>query len=185
MLNEIYGETKNHMEKSLETLKHDFSTLRTGRVSAKIVENVKVDYYGNPTPLSGVASISTPDATTILIAPWEKKLIGDIEKAINLANIGVNPSNNGEAVVLSFPPMTQDQRKETAKQAKAMTEKIKVAIRNVRQDGNNKIKKLEKDKAVTEDEAKKGRDEVQKITDQYIAKADDALKAKEDEILKV
>lgn len=185
MLNEIYAETKDHMEKSLEALKHDFTTLRTGRVSTKIVENVKVEYYGNPTPLSGVASISTPDATTIMIAPWEKNLIGDIEKAINQANIGVTPGNNGDAVVLSFPPMTQDQRKETAKQAKVMAEKIKVAVRNVRQDANNKVKKLEKDKEVTEDDAKKGRDEVQKITDQYVAKIDDALKAKEDEIMKV
>ncbi|MGE4296149.1 MAG: ribosome recycling factor [Campylobacterales bacterium] len=185
MLPQIFDETKSDMERSLEALKKEFSTLRTGRVSAKIVDNIKVDYFGTATALSGVGSISSPDANTIMITPWDKSLLKEIEKAIQAANIGVNPSNNGAGVILSFPPMTQDQRKETAKQAKVMAEKAKVAVRNQRRDANDKVKKLEKDKAITEDESKKGQDQIQKITDDYIAKVDKALQEKETDILKV
>jgi len=185
MTNDILGKAREQMDKSIDALKKEYTTLRTGKVSAKIVENIKVDYYGNPTPLNGVGSIATPDATTIVIQPWEKNLVGEIEKAINAANIGVTPNNNGEAVILSFPPMTVEQRKEAVKQAKGMTEKAKVAIRNIRQDANNKIKKLEKDKEITEDESKKAQDSVQKLTDDFVKKTDDTLKVKEEEILKV
>jgi ribosome recycling factor len=185
MLNEIYEDTKEHMDKSLESLKRDYSTLRTGKVHTSILDNITVDYYGTPTALNQVATVLAPDATTINITPWEKNLVGDIEKAIQEANIGVNPNNNGEAVQLFFPPMTQDQRKESVKQGKGMTDNAKVAIRNVRQNANNKIKKLAKDKEITEDESKSGQDEIQKITDSYVAKADDLFKAKENEIMKI
>lgn len=185
MLQAIYDETKADMEKSLDALRKEFATLRTGRVSAKAVDNIKVDYFGTMTALSGMGSIGTPDANTIVITPWDKSLLKEIEKAIQAANIGVNPSNNGAGVILSFPPMTQDQRKETAKQAKVMAEKAKVAVRNQRRDANDKVKKLEKDKAITEDESKKGQDQIQKITDDYIAKVDKALQEKETDILKV
>jgi ribosome recycling factor len=185
MLNEIYEETKQTMEKSLESLKRDYGTLRTGKVHTSILDNTTVDYYGTPTALNQVATVLAPDATTINITPWEKNLVGDIEKAIQEANIGVNPNNNGEAVQLFFPPMTQDQRKESVKQGKGMTDNAKVAIRNVRQNSNNKIKKLEKDKEITQDDSKKAQDEIQKITDSYIAKADDMFKAKDAEIMKI
>lgn len=185
MLNEIYEETKENMEKSLESLKRDYGTLRTGKVHTSILDNITVDYYGTQTALNQVATVLAPDATTINITPWEKHLVGDIEKAINEANIGVNPNNNGEAVQLFFPPMTQEQRKESVKGAKTMTDNAKVAIRNVRQNANNKIKKLLKDKEITEDESKKGQDEVQKITDGFVAKADDMFKAKDAEIMKI
>jgi ribosome recycling factor len=185
MLNEIYDDTKQHMDKSLESLKRDYGTLRTGKVTTSILDGINVDYYGNPTPLSQVATILAPDATTINITPWEKNLVGDIERAIQTANIGVNPNNNGEMVQLFFPPMTQDQRKESVKGAKGMTDDAKVAIRNVRQNGNNKIKKLEKDKELTQDDSKKAQDEIQKITDSYVAKADEMFKAKEAEIMKI
>jgi len=185
MLNEIYEETKENMEKSLEALKRDYSTLRTGKVQTSILDNIKIDYYGTPTALSQVATILAPDATTINISPWEKNLVGDIEKAIQEANIGVNPNNNGESVQLFFPPMTQDQRKDSVKGAKSMTDNAKVAIRNVRKSANDKIKKLEKDKEVTQDESKQAQDEVQKITDSYVAKADDMFKAKDAEIMKI
>ena len=185
MLNEIYEETKQNMEKSLEALKRDYSTLRTGKVQTSILDNIKIDYYGTPTALSQVATILAPDATTINISPWEKNLVGDIEKAIQEANIGVNPNNNGESVQLFFPPMTQDQRKDSVKGAKSMTDNAKVAIRNVRKSANDKIKKLEKDKEVTQDESKQAQDEVQKITDSYVAKADDMFKAKDAEIMKI
>lgn len=185
MLNEIYEETKQNMEKSLESLKRDYGTLRTGKVHTSILDNITVDYYGTPTALNQVATVLAPDATTINITPWEKNLVGDIEKAIQEANIGVNPNNNGDAVQLFFPPMTQDQRKESVKGAKGMTDNAKVAIRNVRQNSNNKIKKLAKDKEITEDESKQGQDEVQKITDTYTTKADDMFKAKDAEIMKI
>jgi len=185
MINDILENTKQSMEKSVDALKKDFITLRTGKVSTKIVEAITVDYYGTATPLNGVGTIATPDANTITITPWEKNLAGSIEKAISAANIGVNPNNNGESVILSFPPMTSEQRQETAKHAKAMTEKAKVAVRNNRQDANNKVKRLEKDKEITEDESKQAHDKIQKITDDYIKKVEDTFKAKEQDILKV
>lgn len=185
MLNEIYEETKTSMEKSIEALKRDYQSLRTGKVSTSILDNIKIDYYGTPTALNQVATVLAPDATTINITPWEKNMVGAIEKAIQSANIGVNPNNNGEAVQLFFPPMTVEQRSESAKGAKAMTENAKVAIRNIRKSANDKVKKLLKDKEITEDEAKKGEAEVQKITDSYVTKADETFKAKEAEIMKV
>jgi len=185
MLEEIYEETKDSMEKSLESLKRDYGTLRTGKVHTSILDSITVDYYGTQTALSQVATILAPDATTINISPWEKNLVGEIEKAIQLANIGVNPNNNGESVQLFFPPMTTEQRKESVKGAKTMTDTAKVAIRNVRQNSNNKIKKLEKDKEITQDDSKSAQDEVQKITDTFSAKADDMLKAKDAEIMTI
>lgn len=184
-INEIYDFTKEHMQKCLDVLKKDFGTLRTGKVSTAIVENIRIDYYGAPTPINQAATVLATDASTITITPWEKSLLGKIEKAIQEANIGVNPTNDGSCIKLFFPPMTTEQRKETAKHAKAMTEKAKVAIRNIRRDANEKIKKLEKEKSITEDESKKAQEQIQKITDDFIKKSDDALKAKEDEILKI
>ncbi len=184
-LNEIYTYVTDHMNKSIDSMKKEFSTLRTGKVSAAILDNVKVDYYGSPTPISQVGSVIATDASTITVTPWEKNLLKDIEKAIQEANIGVNPNNDGSVIKLFFPPMTSEQRKEIAKDAKAMGEKAKVAVRNVRKDGNDKIKKLEKDKVLSEDEIKKGLDHIQKITDDFVKKIDDTVKSKEEEILKV
>ena len=181
----MYKKQKEHSDKCIEGLKRDFSTLRTGKVNISIVDNIYVDYYGSQTPLNQVATILTSDASTISITPWEKPMLKTITAAISAANIGVNPNNDGESVKLFFPPMTVEQRQENAKKAKAMGEKAKIGIRNVRKDANDEIKKLEKDKAISEDDAKKGYDEVQKITDSYSAKIDDAVKAKEAELLKV
>ena len=185
MLNEIYPETKEKLEHAIEALKRDYRTLRTGKVSTNILDGIKIDYYGTPTDLSQVGSVLAPDATTITISPWEKNLLGPIEKAIQTANIGVNPNNDGVIIKLFFPPMTVERRQETAKQAKGMTDNANVAIRNIRQNSNTKVKNLLKDKAITEDESKKAQDEIQKITDSYVSKADDTFKAKEAEILKV
>jgi ribosome recycling factor len=185
MLNEIYNETKQHMEKSLKALKRDYGTLRTGKVNPSILDNITIDYYGTQTVLSQVATILAPDATTINISPWEKHLLGEIEQAIQAANIGVNPNNNGEIVQLFFPPMTVEQRKESAKNAKTMTDNAKIAIRNIRKNANDKIKKLNKNKELTDDETKKAQDEIQKITDNFVVKADEIFKNKEAEILKV
>ena len=185
MLNEVYSQTKEQMEKSIESLKRDYKTLRTGKVSVNILDNIKVDYYGTMTDLSQVGSVLATDATTITISPWEKNLLGTIEKAIQTANIGVNPNNNGEVIKLFFPPMTVEQRQETAKQAKIMTDNAKVAIRNIRQNANTKIKNMLKDKEITKDDNKKAQDKKKKITDGFVAKADETLKSKEKEILTV
>ncbi len=184
-LEEIYKHQKESNQKSIEVLKRDFTTIRSGKVSTSIVEHIKVDYYGNPTPLNQVGSVLVTDATTITISPWEKNLLSDIQKAIQSANIGVNPNNDGEVIKLFFPPMTMEQRQEGVKQAKAFGEKAKIAIRNIRKDANNKIKALEKNKEITEDESKKAHDEVQKITDEYISQVDKLVKEKEQELLKV
>lgn len=185
MINENLTSTKAQMEKSIESLRRDFSTLRSGKVSISILDNIRIDYYDTPTPLNQVGSVIAQDATTINITPWEKGLLKDIEKAIQEANIGVNPNNDGESIKLFFPPMTQEQRKESAKDAKAMGEKAKIAIRSIRQDANNKIKKLEKDKEITEDESKKAQDSIQKLTDEFTKKIEDMIKHKEEEIMKV
>jgi ribosome recycling factor len=185
MVEEIFNEAREHMQKSIDVMKKDFLTLRTGKVTTAIVDSVRVNYYGNPTPLNQVASVTTLDATTIAINPWDKSMLGEIEKAIQQANIGVNPNNDGDFIKLFFPPMTTEQREEIAKQAKAMAEKAKIAVRNVRKEANNKIKRLEKDKSISEDEAKRALDTIQKITDEHIAKIDEALKSKEADIKRV
>jgi ribosome recycling factor len=185
MLETIFEETKEHMQKSLEALKRDFGTLRTGKVTTAIVDHIKVDYYGTPTPLNQVGSVVVQDATTIAINPWEKSMLSVIERAIQEANIGVNPNNDGDFIKLFFPPMTTEQRQEIVKQAKAMAEKAKVAVRNIRKDSNNTIKRLEHDKEISEDEMKRALEQIQKITDEYISKIDDSFKAKESDILRV
>ncbi|AJC91513.1 ribosome releasing factor [Campylobacter subantarcticus LMG 24377] len=185
MLNEIYTKQKQQSDKSLEALKKDFTTIRTGKVNINILDHIHVDYYGSATPLNQVATVLATDASTISITPWEKSMLKAIESTIAAANIGVNPNNDGESVKLFFPPMTREQREENAKNAKAMGEKAKVAIRNIRKDANDTVKKLEKDKAISEDEAKKAYDEVQKQTDSYTAKVDELVKNKEAELLKV
>ncbi|MRI83470.1 MAG: ribosome recycling factor [Nitratiruptor sp.] len=184
-LSEVYEYARDHMGKSLEVLKKDFNTLRTGRVTTAVVENIKVDYYGAPTPLNQAATITAADATTIVISPWDKSLLGEIERAIQEANIGVNPNNDGETVKLFFPPMTMEQRQAEAKKAKQFGEKAKIAIRNVRRDANDKVKKMAKEKLITEDEEKRALEEIQKITDEFVKKVDQLVKAKEEEILKV
>jgi len=185
MVNEIFDTTAENMDKSIEALKRDFATLRTGKVTTGIVDNIKVDYYGTMTALTQVGNVIATDATTISITPWEKTLLPVIEKAIQEANIGVNPNNDGDFIKLFFPPMTSEQRQEIVKQAKAMVENAKVAVRNVRKDGNDKIKKLEKEKEISEDESKKAQEQIQKLTDEHSTKIEEAFKVKEADILKV
>ncbi len=185
MLNEVYQFCEEKMQGSSEHLLSNFRTLRTGRVTTKILDNVRVDSYGSMVPLDQAASVLATDATTITISPWDKSMLSVIEKAIMKADIGVNPNNNGTDIKLFFPPMTVDQRQETAKKAKGMAEDAKVAVRNDRKKANDKIKVLEKDKLVTVDESKSAQDQVQKITDKYIAKIEELLKTKEQDILTV
>jgi len=185
MTTEIQEECKMNMEGSVEHLHHSFKSLRTGKVMTSILDGIKIDYYGTPTALDQVGSVIATDATTIVVSPWEKPLVADIEAAISKANIGVNPNSDGEKIILNFPPMTVEQRQDTVKKMKGMGEDAKVSVRNDRQKANNDIKKLEKDKEITSDESKAAQDAIQKITDGFIAKIDATLKDKEAEILKV
>jgi len=185
MLDEIKNSCETKMQKSIEHMQKEFKTLRTGKVTTSVLDGIKIDYYGTPTPLDQVGSVLAADATTIVINPWEKNLLNDIENAILKANVGATPNNDGDQIKLFFPPMTVEQRQESVKQMKAMGEKAKVAIRNDRRDANDKIKKLEKAKEITQDESKSAQDDIQKLTDKYIAQIDKILKDKEAEILKV
>ena len=185
MLNEIYETCEKKMQGSIEHMQRDFKTLRTGKVLISVLDNVKIDYYGTPTPLDQVGSVIATDATTIVVNPWEKNLLSDIESAIAAANIGVNPNNDGNQIKLFFPPMTVEQRQDSVKQMKGMGENAKVSIRNDRKHSNDQIKKLEKDKEITADESKAAQDQIQKITDKFTAQIDSILKDKEQEILKV
>ena len=185
MLEEIYNECEEKMQGSVKHMHRDFKTLRTGKVTTTVLDNVRIDYYGTQTPLDQVGSVTATDATTITINPWEKHLLGDIESAIAAANIGVNPNNDGDFIKLFFPPMTVEQRQETVKQMKGMVEDAKVSIRNDRKRANDAIKKLEKDKEITEDDSKAAQDKIQKTTDKYISVIDDDAKTKEIEVLKV
>ena len=178
MLNDIYNNTKTSMQKSVDSLRRDFGTLRSGKVSTMILDNIKIDYYGTPTPLNQVGSVIAKDATTIIITPWEKNLLKEIERSILEANIGVNPNTSSDNIKLFFPPMTKEQRQAIAKDAKAMGEKAKIAIRNIRHDSNNAIKKIEKDKAITEDESRAGLEEIQKYTDEFVKKIEEMVKHK-------
>jgi ribosome recycling factor len=185
MLAEIFNECETEMQGAIEHMQREFKTLRTGKVTTSVLDNVKIDYYGTPTPLDQIGSVIATDATTIVVNPWEKNLLGDVESAIQAANIGVNPNNDGDVIKLFFPPMTVEQRQESVKQMKGMGEKAKISIRNDRRDSNDRIKKLEKEKEITQDESKSAQENIQKITDKYISNVDSILKDKEAEILKV
>jgi ribosome recycling factor len=185
MLKEIHDNCNSKMQGSVDHMHRDFKTLRTGKVLISVLDNVKIDYYGTPTPLDQVGSVIATDATTIVINPWEKNLLSDVESAIFAANIGVNPNNDGDVIKLFFPPMTVEQRQESVKQMKGMGENAKVSVRNDRRDANDKVKKLEKEKEITSDESKAAQDAIQKTTDKFIALIDSTLKEKEQEILKV
>lgn len=181
----ILDNCKDKMDKSVAALNSEYTSLRTGRASAAIFDKVKVDYYGQETPLSQVASVSVPEARLVVIQPWDKSLLSPIEKAIQKADLGLNPSNDGKLLRINFPPLTGDRRKELAKQAKAAAETARVAVRNIRRDGMEDIKKLQKAGTISEDEQKNGEDKLQKMTDDHIAQVNSISDAKEKEILEV
>jgi len=181
----ILDDMKTHMEKTLGVLKNEFQKIRTGRATTSILDSVKVDYYGNPSAISQVATLAIPEPRTITIAPWEAKMIGPIEKAILNSNIGLTPSNDGKTIRLNLPPLTEERRKEIVKDLKKKAEEDKVALRNIRRDAIDKLKKLEKDKGITEDELKKYEKDVQDATKSYEAKMDEAVAHKEKEVMEV
>jgi ribosome recycling factor len=185
LFNERYAMANNEekMQKALTSLKETFNMIRTGRASASIFDKVRVDYYGQKTPLNQVATISVPEARSIVIQPFDKSLIGEIEKAIQAADLGLNPSNDGKVIRISIPPLTADRRKDLVKQAKADAEIYRTQIRNIRRDGNDELKKEQKDGSLTEDGLKEETDKLQKLTDKYIAEIQKVYDVKEKEIL--
>lgn len=173
------------MQKAVENLKREFSRIRTGRASTALFDGLTIEYYGTTTPITQVASVATPDARTITIQPWDRSAFGPIEKAILASDLGLNPVNDGKVLRISMPPLTEERRKDLVKLGKKYTEEAKVAVRNIRRDGNDMLKKLEKDKQITEDDLHRGQDEIQKLTDKYVGKCDEALAVKEKEIMEI
>lgn len=185
MIAEIKKSAEQKMQKTLETLKADLGKVRTGRAHTGILDHVMVDYYGNPTPIAQVSNLSLQDARTITVTPWEKKMVGAIEKAIRDSDLGLNPSSQGDVIRVPMPPLTEERRKELIKVVRGEAENAKVAVRNVRRDANSALKDLLKDKAISEDEERRSQDEIQKLTDRFIAEVDKILQAKEVDLMAV
>lgn len=181
----VKKDAEERMEKALAALERDFSKLRTGRASTSLVDGLKVDYYGTPTPIGQLASVATPDSRTITIQPWDRGSFALVEKAILKSDLGLTPINDGKIIRIGIPPLTEERRKDLTKVSRKYGEETKVAIRNIRRDANDSLKKLEKDKVHSEDEIKKAQDAVQKLTDSYVAKVDQKCQAKEKEIMEL
>ncbi len=185
MIDDIKKDTTVRMQKTVDALRQSFTKLRTGRASAAILDHVRVDYYGNETPLSQVASVTVEDARTISITPWEKTLIGAIERAILGSDLGITPNTAGTTIRINMPPLTEERRRDLIKVVKAETENARVSIRSVRREANQEIKELAKEKIITSDQEKDGEAAIQKLTDQFVAKAEEVMAAKEKELLVV
>ena len=185
MIQELRKNTHERMQASIEALKKKFASVRTGRASLSLLDGLTVDYYGTPTPIQQLASLSLPDSRQIAIQPWEQKIIPEIEKAIMKSDLGLTPMNDGKLIRINIPVLTEERRKQLVKVVKKEAEDAKVAVRNIRRDVNEELKKLEKEKHVSEDEIKKEHDEVQKITDSFVKKVDELLEHKEKEIMEV
>jgi ribosome recycling factor len=180
---EVEANAKSRMEKAVADLQHAMASVRTGRASLSLLDAVRVDYYGTPTPLNQVATMHIPEPSLITAQPWDASQIGAIEKAIRSSDLGLNPSNDGKIVRIPIPPLTEERRKDLVKHLHHITEEHRVSVRNIRRDANEHLKKLMKDKAISEDEERRALDEIQKMTDGYTKKLDEASKAKEKEIL--
>ena len=177
------AEIESRMEKTVNALKEEYNSIRTGRANASILDRVRVDYYGTPTPINQAGTISIPDARSIVISPFDKSVLGDIEKAIQKAELGLNPGNDGKVIRISIPPLTADRRKELVKQAKTTAENYRTTIRNIRRDGNDDLKKQQKAGEITEDQLKTETDKLQKLTDKYIDEINKVYDSKEKEIM--
>jgi ribosome recycling factor len=184
-LKDVHAQLKSRMEKTVEDFRANLLSTRTGRASVHMLDQVKVDYYGNDTPVSQVAQISTPEAQLILVSPWEMSMVAPIEKAIRTSNLGFNPMHDGKVIRIPIPPMTEERRKDTVKHLAGVLEDHKTAIRNIRRDGNDQVKKAAKDKLISADDEKRANEEIQQLTDAEIKRVDELFKAKEKEILTV
>ncbi len=182
---EVENHAKGRMDKAITDFQHDMASIRTGRASVSILDNVRVDYYGTPTPLNQVGNLHVPEPSLITIQPWDASQLGPIEKAIRTANLGLNPSNDGKIIRIPIPPLTEERRKDLVKQLHGIAENHRVALRNIRRDGNESVKKMLKDKSITEDDDRRAHDEIQKMTDTYMGKLDQVAKGKEKEILEI
>jgi len=185
MQKEVKARLADRMEKTVEALKKDLGGIRTGRASLSIFEGLHIDYFGTPTPINHVATLSVPESRLITIQPWDPKQISEIERAIQKSDLGLNPSNDGKIIRLAIPPLTEERRKEIVKHVHKRGEEAKVAVRNIRRDSNEEMKKLEKEKHVSEDDTKRAIEEIQKITDSYIKKVDEVVSHKEKEVMEV
>lgn len=185
MVDDLFGDVDRRMQKAIEALKQDLTAIRTGRANAALVDRITVDYYGTPTPVSQVATISVPDARLLVIQPWDRKMLVEIEKAIQKSDLGINPGNDGQVIRLAIPPMSEDRRRDMVKTVHKKLDEHKVAIRNIRRDGHDKLRDREKKKEISEDELKRSTDRLQKLTDRFIEEMDKVGKAKELEILEV
>ncbi len=184
-MEQVFEKTKKRMEKSLDALNREYSAIRAGRANPNVLNNIVVDYYGTPTPLNQMAAISVPEPRLLTIQPWDASTLKEIEKAINTSEIGINPQNDGKVIRLAFPQLTEEHRKNLVKDVSKKAEEAKVAIRNIRRDAMDDIKKLKKDNAITEDDQKDGEKELQRITDNYIKQIDEMGDKKEKEILSI
>ncbi len=185
MAADLFEDAERRMQKAIDALKQDLNAIRAGRASSSLVERITVEYYGAPTPINQVASVSTPEARLLVIQPWDRKLLVDIEKAIQKSDLGINPNNDGQVIRLNIPPMSEDRRRDLVKTLHKKLDEHKVAIRNVRRDIQDKLRDREKKKEVSEDELKRSTERLQKLTDRYIDEMDKVGKAKELEILEV
>ena len=185
MVKDILDEGRISMDKAIKALRRDMARVRTGRASVSLLDDVKIDYYGTPTPLSQVANLSVPEPRMITIQPWEKNLISDIERAIYKSDLGLNPSSDGILIRLPIPALTEERRKEMAKQVRRMGEEAKISTRSARRDANETLKLLEKDKEITADDLKQGEKDVQQLTDDYVSKIDAIVKEKEQELMEL
>ncbi len=185
MIADVKNRAKGGMDKALESLRRDLSKVRTGRASVAILDDVKIDYYGTPTPLNQIGSLAVPEPRLITIQPWEKKLSPEIERAIQKADLGINPTSDGIVIRLAFPALTEERRKEMVKLVKKMGEEGKIAVRNARRDANESLKKLLKDKDISEDDEKHGEKEIQGLTDDYVARIDKVIADKEKELMEI
>ncbi|HAK60003.1 MAG TPA: ribosome recycling factor [Nitrospiraceae bacterium] len=185
MVSEIKKKSEEKMGKALEMLKREYAAIRTGRASLGILDGISVDYYGTPTPLNQVANLAIPEPRLITLQPWDPKMVGDIEKAIMKSDLGLTPSNDGKLIRLAIPPLTEERRQQIVKQAKKLAEESRVAVRNIRRDINDEIKKKGKESHLSEDDTKRAQEETQKLTDSFIKKIDDLLAHKDKEIMTV
>jgi len=181
----LFKDTSGKMTRSIESFKKELGKIRTGRASFTLLDGVKVDYYGTLTPLQQVGTLSVPESRLITVTPWDTKMIGPIEKAIQSSGLGLNPASDGKVVRIPIPPLTEERRKELVKMVKKMTEDARVAVRNIRREAIEKLKEMEKKKEISEDDVKRGQEHVQKETDAFIRKIDEILKSKEQEIMEV
>ncbi|HUO31578.1 MAG TPA: ribosome recycling factor [Bryobacteraceae bacterium] len=182
---EVENHVKSRMEKAMSDLQHEMATIRTGRATLSLLDHIRVDYYGTPSPLNQVATLHVPEPSMITITPWDASQIGPIEKAIRVSDLGLNPSNDGKMIRLPIPPLTEERRKEFVKRVHHVAEHHRVSLRNIRRDGNESVKVLLKDKKITEDDDKRAHDEIQKLTNVYMEKIDLAARTKEKEILEI